>query len=62
MVPVSMKTFKQAISSNDVVFDILRGRRGEVGGGGGCGGGGGGVKILYHNVLTHLWISTGYHK
>ena len=22
----------------------------------------GGVKILYHNILTHPWISTGYHK
>ena len=62
MVPVIMKTFKETFSSNDVLFDFSRSKRGKILGGGGGGGGGGGVKILYHNILTHPWISTGYHK
>ena len=54
MVPVIMKTSKEAFSPNDILLDFLRGSWGE--------GGKGGVKILYHNILAHTWISTGYHK
>ena len=48
MVPVIMKTSKEAFTSKDVLFDFLRGRKGGVGGGG--------VKILYHTLGAQQYI------